>query len=450
MTRIVPRAGPRGAGIRRSLDRLRLRLTAWYVGTFFAILMLLGIGMFATITRRFDHDLDESLRMASATLASVTRERSAAPAGGTPLDAMRDLRIPDRALYLTDSAGGALARGPFDDWLGRLAREAWLHGEATAVHHAAGDRLLRAQARAFRLANGQGLVAMVSADEIELEDKYAALIASFGAAAFAALVLVAAGGWFLARQSTAPVERTIMHMQRFMADAAHELRTPVTVVRSRAEIALQQSRAPEEYVRALRGIERESERMGRIVEDLLMLARADTGERPIERQRVFLDDVTLDAAEAARAMAERRSVRLDVESFEEAPVRGDANLLRQLVMIVLDNAVKFTDAGGVVRVDVHHGPAGPTLRVTDTGAGIAAEQLPHVFDRFYRGDPSRTRGPDASGSPSPGAGLGLSIARWIADEHGATIHIESKSGQGTTVVVQFPAAAPADGAVSAS
>src|SRR6185437_6804768 len=110
------------------------------------------------------------------------------------------------------------------------------------------------------------------ADKVELEDRYASLIATFGAAAAAALLLVVAGGWFLVRKSTAPVERTIEHMRRFMADAAHELRTPLTVVRSRADVALQQPRSPAEYAEALRGIERESRRLGSIVDDLLILA----------------------------------------------------------------------------------------------------------------------------------------------------------------------------------
>jgi signal transduction histidine kinase len=241
----------------------------------------------------------------------------------------------------------------------------------------------------------------------------------------------------VARQAAAPVERAIGHMHQFMADAAHELRTPITVVRSRAEIALQRSRNPDDYTEALLGIEHEAERLGRIVEDLLTLARADTGERPIERVRVFLDDVTLDAATAARAIADRKGVHLDVGAFDEAPVSGDGTLLRQLVLILLDNAVKFTAAGGSVCVDGESSNGAPRLRVVDTGCGIPPEQLPRIFERFYLGDPARTRG---SGNGAQGAGLGLSIARWIADAHDATIDVQSEPGQGTRVTVHFPAA----------
>jgi signal transduction histidine kinase len=168
-----------------------------------------------------------------------------------------------------------------------------------------------------------------------------------------------------------------------------------------------------------------------------MLARADAGERRIERRRVFLDDVTLDAAEAARVIAERKAVRLEVADFEEAPVNGDPELLRQLAMILLDNAIKFTSSGGLVRVQVlARGPIAELI-VSDNGIGIPPDQIGHVFERFYRGDPSRTR--DASADNSPGVGLGLSIAQWIAEEHDGTIDIASAPEQGTRVTVSFPA-----------
>ena len=451
----------RPAAVPHSLRWLRLRLTAWYVGTFFAVLATLGLGIFEALTRRFDRDLDASLRVATKELAAVARvrDRSTARRGAGVADVVEDLRIPDRTLFLTDSLGRSASATDVDPWVAALARATSALRAVDTSHAVEGDRVLRVHAERFRLANGVPLVAIAAADEIELEDRYASLIAAFGAAALAALVLVAAGGWLLARQSTAPVEQAVNHMRRFMADAAHELRTPITVVRSRAEITLQRLRQPEEYVNALRGIERESARLGRIVDDLLTLARADAGERPIQRRRIFLDDVTLDAAEAARAMAERRSVRLEVDSFEEAPVTADPDLLRQLVMILLDNAVKFTPANGVVRVGVHFTASAAVLTVADTGVGIAAAQMPHVFERFYRGDVSRTRGAlteggssagdtsagDTSGGvTSEGTGLGLSIAQWIAEEHGATIKVDSRPGQGTTVVVQFPAASAAE------
>ena len=429
------RAGAsRSVAVPQTLEGLRRRLTAWYASTFLVILFLLGIEMFAVITRRFDLELDESLRVADANIEEVAGQRGIE-------GAFQYLRIPGRYLAILDTNGHRLSGAAMPEWTASLARRAWTtRADAGGNHAEPDDQILRAVARPVVAARGAPpYVAVAIADEIELEDRYTSLIVQFAVAALVAVILGTIGGWLVARQSTVPVERAIEHMRRFMADAAHELRTPLTVVRSRAEVALQRSRSADEYAEALRGIERETQRLGGIVEDLLMLARADAGQRPLVRQRVFLDDVTLDAAEAARVIAERKSVRLEVDSFEEAAVDGDPALLRQLVLILLDNAVKYTEPGGRVRVSVGASNGRATLRVSDTGIGISPEQLEHVFERFYRGDPSRTRGTGTA--LSEGAGLGLSIAQWIAAEHGATIEIASQPGHGTTVTVGIPSAA---------
>jgi signal transduction histidine kinase len=227
----------------------------------------------------------------------------------------------------------------------------------------------------------------------------------------------------------------MIFMRRFMADAAHELRTPITVLRTRVEVALQQPRDADHYVSALQGVEAEARRLGGIVDSLLVLARADSGERQIERERFFLDDVAIDAAGAARVVGRRKGVEVTVEEFEEAPMVGDPALIRQLIMILLDNAVKFTDRGGEVRVRVSLREGVPTFVVQDTGIGISSDDLSRVFQRFFRGETARSR--------TDGAGLGLSIARWIAREHDAEISLTSDSGQGTRVVVTFPRAASA-------
>jgi signal transduction histidine kinase len=428
----VSRAVYRAVSVPQSLRRLRLRLTIWYAGTFLIILALLGVGLFATITARFDRDLDLSLVDAAKQLSLLARERGAAAA-------VDQLRIPDRRLAIADTTGLPVAGGALEPWLRSLVQSA--AAVPRGQNHSDDDRILRAQAAPFHLPDGRPLVAVAVADEVELEDRYTSLIAEFAAASMIAAFLVAIGGWIVAGQSAAPVERSIEQMRRFMADAAHELRTPLTVVRSRAEVALQRSRSADDYADALRGIERETIRLGRIVEDLLTLARADAGQRPIERERVFLDDVALDAAEAARVIADRKGVRLEVPEFEEAPVIGDAALLRQLGLILLDNAVKFTAPGGLVRIAVRIGSGGaPTLVVSDNGVGIGPEDLPRIFERFYRGDPSRTRSESGGGAggATEGAGLGLSIAKWIAEEHRAEIQVSSRPGAGTEVKVEFP------------
>ncbi len=418
------------------LAQLRLRLTAWYVATFGLILLLLGGGLFVAIRAQISRQLDASLRQATAALmrAARIREAESRTTSGAVVDAVDELHIPDRSLYLLPPDGTPVKPPQADDWIRSAARDAARGGLVVVERRAPHEHQLRLHAERFSVL-GKTYVGAAVADVVELEDQYAALIYAFGAAALAGLVLVAAGGWLLVRKSTAPVEQTMETMRRFMADAAHELRTPIAVVRGQAEVALQRERGAPEYAEAMRRIEREAERLGGTVEDLLTLARADAGERPIEKQRLFLDDIALDAVAAARALAEQRGVRVDVGTFEEAVALGDPALVRQLLMIVLDNAVKFTPAGGHVRVSAAARDGAAEVVVEDTGAGIPADALPHIFERFYRGDPARARGDGAAGG---GAGLGLAIARWIADVHGARIDVASQPGRGTRVLIRFP------------
>jgi len=247
------------------------------------------------------------------------------------------------------------------------------------------------------------------------------------------MLLVAGGGSLLVRKSTAPVRRSMEQMRRFMADAAHELRTPITLLRTRAEVAAGQEREPARDAAAFQAIEREAARLGDITGELLTLARADAGEWPVVRETLYLDDAVAGAVDATRARADQRRVFVEVGAFDEAKISGDAALVRQLLLIVLDNALKFTPAGGRVRLDVSAQNGRAAAVVTDTGLGIPAEQLPHVFERFYRGDRARHE--------AEGAGLGLAIARWIAEVHGADIVITSQPGHGTRVAISFPLAA---------
>jgi signal transduction histidine kinase len=416
------------------VQRLRLQLTAWYVVTFCIILALLGGGLFVIIRGQFSSQLDNSLRSATTELARAARirEKESASAQGQVVDAVDELHIPERQLFLLTTFGAPVKPAVADGWIRNAAVHAAAAGRVDEDRELPGETTLRLHAERFMLASGAQMVAVAVADKVELEDRYAALIGAFGAAAMVALVLVALGGSILVGKSAAPVERTMEQMRRFMADAAHELRTPITVLRSRAEIALQQPRDRESYVSTLQGVESESIRLGRIVDDLLILARADAGDRPIERKTFLLDETALDAAAAASSVAQSKQVSVTIGNLDHALIEGDSTLVRQLVMILLDNAIKFTPAGGEVRLRVVASDGRVTLVVEDSGIGIPSDQMPRVFDRFYRGDPARGR--------SEGAGLGLSIARWIANAHRAEIEIDSPPARGTRVEVRFPAA----------
>lgn len=418
------------------LSRLRLRLTAWYLGTMLVILLLLGGGLFVTIRGQLSRQLDTSLADATAEIAraAATREVETVTARGAVVDAVEELRIPERQLFLFDGAGRALVPAESPGWATAVARVAARDSVSTGDHAMGDEHTVRYRAERAVLPSGTAVIAVAAADRVELEDRYASLIAAFGAAAIAGLALAGAGGWLLVRKSTEPAEATMERMRQFMADAAHELRTPVTALRSRADVALQRERAHAELVDTIRIVGAEAARLGRIVDDLMTLARADAGERQVQMRRLSLDDVAFHATDAVRAMADARGVKLDVAEFDEAWVSGDEGLLHQLLLILLDNAVKFTPSGGTVTVRVGTTGGQATVAVSDTGRGITAEDLPHIFDRFFRGDAARTRVEGRSG-----AGLGLSIAKWIAELHGATIAVRSSPDHGAEFRVTFPA-----------
>jgi signal transduction histidine kinase len=426
----------------RPLTRLRLRLTAWYAGTFSLILLALGVALFTTIAHRIDASLVESLRLETAVIERAARIREAEGALADRVDlvdAFDELVIPGRSLYLFDGTGHPIARDTAWPAVRAAAAHASLAGyddrHFKTAHDTPGEHQFQLHAERFHVASGHTYVAVAAADRVELEDRYAHLIVQFAAGAAAAMLGVSIAGWYVAAKAVAPIEENLALLRRFVADAAHELRTPVAVMRSRAEVALQRARDPADYVDALGAVGLEAERMGRIVNDLLMLAQADAGERPIARESVFVDDIALDAVAGVRVLAERRGVELEVSEYEEAPALADPMLVRQLLVILLDNAVKFTPSGGRVTLGVRASAGSATVTITDTGVGIAPAELARVFDRFYRGADARAR--------ADGAGLGLSIARWIADAHGAALSLAANPRGGTIATVEFPSARPA-------
>jgi signal transduction histidine kinase len=419
------------------LARLRVQLTAWYAGVLGLVLLVLGAGLFFTVRRQMARHLDVSLRAAAAALeqAARIRETESAAAHGAVVDAVDELHIPDRSLYLLSDDFHPIKPAVVPDWIREAIRQAAPGDQPYRNLDAPDGRELRVYAERFTGTTGASYVAGVVADRMELEDEYTSLIEAFAAAALAALVLVAGGGSILVRKSAAPVERSMEQMRRFMADAAHELRTPITLLRTRAEVAGGQEREPTRDAATLQAIEREAARLGEIAGGLLTLARADAGEWPVVRETLYLDDAIAGAIDATRAYAEQRRVFVEVGSFEEAKIVGDPALVRRLLLIVLDNALKFTPAGGRVRLDVSAQNSRAAVVVSDSGIGIPPEHLPHVFERFYRGDQVRQ---DVAGG---GAGLGLAIAQWIASVHGARIDVASQPGTGTRVSISFPLAA---------
>jgi heavy metal sensor kinase len=227
------------------------------------------------------------------------------------------------------------------------------------------------------------------------------------------------------------LERSFEEIRRFTADAAHELRTPLTVMRNVAEVALRSPREPEQYCRVIGDMLEEVERLTRLAEQLLFLCREDAGLIPLAATTMRLDDLVRDAVEHMRVVAEAKGLTLDYAHRAACPIRGDADHLRRLLFNLLDNAIKFTPAGGTIRVTLDRSDSEARVIVEDAGIGIPAEHLPNLFKRFYRVDPSRGRETD-------GTGLGLAICRSIAEAHGGHIQIDSTLGQGTRATLAMP------------
>jgi two-component system, OmpR family, heavy metal sensor histidine kinase CusS len=227
------------------------------------------------------------------------------------------------------------------------------------------------------------------------------------------------------------LERSFTEIRRFTADASHELRTPLTALRAEIEVALRQPAVPEDQQRLLGSVLEECQRLTRLTDQLLALSREDAGVAPRADEPLDLAALVSDAAETMRPLAEEKGLRLLVTCAGPLALGGDDARLRQVVYNLLENAIKYTPAGGEVEVQVQERDGTAVVTVRDSGIGIPVEHLPRVFDRFYRVDKARSR-------EQGGTGLGLSIAQSIVAAHGGSITLESAVGQGTACTVTLP------------
>jgi signal transduction histidine kinase len=392
----------------------RIRLTAWYVAALALFLLALGTAVYQLEEHQLRSNVDNGLRSISHRARSQVAETNLDTAMATNYGASYTVSWTDGSAAPVSGNGNAANRP----------------SALAALRHGSDMRTIRSHNIALRvysyaLPGKRHLVVQVARSMEPEEDALHGLLAYMLLGVAGSLALAAAGGWFLAGKSLAPVRAAFERQQAFVADASHELRTPLAVIRANAEFVQQGQPESEEAAEILA----ETDRLSALVDSLLALARgqgAGAADYALD-----LGALVSDSAQSMQPLAGARKVVLDVEAAAGLEVQGDPDQLRRLVVILVDNALRYTPEGGRVTVDAHRNDGSAVVAVADTGIGIPRDALEHVFERFYRADGARNR---ASG----GAGLGLSIAEQLVAAHGGRISAASVPGHGSTFTISLP------------
>jgi heavy metal sensor kinase len=444
------------------------RLALWYTAAFAAALAALGVAIWFAVQQSLYHAVDEGLRdrvegirrfmedHESRILTDEVKEEFRAHG-----DFFRVLDEQGRSIHDGAAIAGASFDGGDPDPTGRF------------LNTTVGGEPLRFLSQQIEI-DGRGYTIQAASPLGDLQAGLRDAAWILAPVVPVALLVAAAGGYWMSRRALAPVDRitrsarligaenlshrldvaptgdelerlsqtlnemiarletAFQKITRFTADASHELRTPLAVMRTTAEVALRAPQAGEEQRAALEHIVAEIERMSHLVENLLLIAKADSGAADLKKRRIDIVEAVREACSEASVLARVKGLSFEQQLPETSLwVNGDRDALRRLFLILLDNAVKYTPAGGslAVAVGAENGHVLGTVR--DSGIGIAREHLPHVFDRFYRADRARSR---ADG----GAGLGLAIGRWIAEVHGGRLRVESEPQRGSSFHVELP------------
>ena len=460
---------------------LRFRLTGWYAGLSTAVLVALATLLFVHLRTYLERTLEETqLRRARQIAETIVPGADRAGDEAVALEVAR-LYAPeksDRFIRLTRGGRLVYVSGPPNDLsfdpaavppapaspAGSFSRRQPVPG---------GADLLVAAVR--RQAGGNSYLVEVGTSSAPVARMFRHLLVLLGAGIPVVVVLAVAGGYFLVGRALRPVETiarkaeaitqhnlgerlpvprtgdelerlsvSLNHMitrlddafrnsKRFVADASHELRTPLTVLRGELEVLAQEKTLQAELRDRFGSLLEEVERISRIVEQLFALSRLDAGEAQAESIRFDLRDLASGVAEGMTLLAEDKAISVACEPGPAVFVEGDRARLKQVVVNLLDNAIKYTPEEGAVGLRVSSGGGWAFLEVADTGIGIEADALPHVFERFYRADRSRFSQPD-------GAGLGLAIVKAICTAHGGDVEVESTPGRGSLFRARFPLA----------
>jgi heavy metal sensor kinase len=453
---------------------IRVRLTGWYFGIFAATFALYGIGIFLAMRAGVNAILDDELRARLPGVERFLQRHNPA----VKLKKLREefkehsgLRPGGDLFQLSDAQGNWLFRSTSirDYQIGLPAADTSTPRYETV--DADGSRL-RVLSATITI-TGDRYTAQLAAPATEAYD----ILRRFQLLLLVSMPLVlaaaSAGGYWMSRRALAPVdeitrtarlvsehnlsrrlpipkaadelqrlthtfndmlgrlEAAFRRMTQFTADASHELRTPVALVRTAAQLCLRRERTEAEYRDGLRQILDEATRMTGVIDSLIMFARVDSGAETLNVAVTDLAGLVTEACRRSEPLAEAKQIRLE-RLIPDGPIRvyADSSALQRLFLILVDNAVKYTPSGGCVRVQVERVDDHVAVRVEDTGIGISEQDRAFIFDRFYRADKARSR-------EEGGAGLGLSIAKWIADAHRASLHVDSAPGQGSTFTFQI-------------
>ena len=461
------------------IESVRGRLTLFYVSVLAVALVIVGTLIYLLLARalfvRVDETLVAGVGIAATSLSNDLEE------GQDYEDAARST-VAEQAseaqmLAIYDGQGRLIAESGRDPELEITLPSSDLperNARLQTMIERDGDDRHRLAFRRVSLPGAEYIV-VVGADLDPMDEELEFLRRILGYMVPIALVIAALGGWFLARKSLSPVvamahrarrigvenlserlpvanprdelghlaetfnellgrlEASMIQQRQFMADASHELRTPVTTTRTAAAVALQQQHRDEsDYRDTLKIVEEQAARLSRVVDDMFTLARADAGNYPVSMTPMYLDEVIDEVIRAARVIAATKNVSVESAVAPSAAFTGDEELIRRMVANLVDNAVRHTAEGTTVRVELDGTDSGYAIAVKDHGPGIPPDIRPHIFERFFRADASRRRG------ARDGAGLGLALARWIAHAHGGDVTLARSSQAGSTFVVVLP------------
>jgi len=457
------------------LHSVRARLTLWYTAILALVLIAFSAIAYLFLAREIRAATDRSLGNTAQEFAAAFSNDPAVPAEGSVV--LLDFRGSEEELAVFSADGTIVASSrPVWENAGRDQIAALVRKGATGVATVRGG------------ANGDGIRFVALPIDV-MGNRYTAVVArdldeqagrlrSAARALFSgiplALLFAAGGGYVLARKSLAPVtsmstkarqisvetldERIVVANERdelgflamtlndllerlqrsfdsqrhFMADASHELRTPVSIIQGEADVALARERTPEEYRESIGVMQSAARGLTRVVQNLFLLVRTDAGNYPILRSRFYVDEVIASCVRSMRSVAEAKGIELTCQASSEPVIVADEDLVHRMLLNLIDNAVKFTPNGGRVVIQSQRSDQGVTIDVHDSGPGIASEDQARIFERFFRGERTR-RG------PARGAGLGLPIARWIAEAHGGSLVLLESNAQGTTFRLTLPA-----------